>query len=77
MISVDGVQFYISNCVDEEYIGLEAIDDGRWKVYFGPVALGMLDARRAKSLSNGRLFSVLVRTDGTRRRFYKRSIDRA
>ncbi|HEX6272748.1 MAG TPA: IS481 family transposase [Polyangiaceae bacterium] len=74
VISVDGVQFYVSNCVDEEYIGLEPVDDGCWKVYFGTVALGMLDARRAKQLSNGRLFSVLVRTDGTRRRFYGRVV---
>jgi len=76
VVSVDGVQFYISNCVDEEYIGLEPIDDGCWKAYFGPVALGMLDARRAKPLSNRRLFSVLVRLDGTQRRFYKRAVGR-
>jgi hypothetical protein len=74
VVSIDGVQFYISNCVDEEYIGLEPIDDGCWKVYFGPVALGMLDARRAKPLANRRLVSVLVRLDGTRRRFYKRGL---
>jgi transposase InsO family protein len=77
VISVDGVQFYVSNCIDEEYLGLEPIDDGCWKVYFGPVALGVLDARRAKPLRNRRLFSVLVRTDGTRRRFYGRDIGRA
>jgi transposase InsO family protein len=76
VVSVDGVQFYISNCVDEEYIGLESIDDGCWKAYFGPVVLGMLDARRAKPLSNRRLFSVLVRLDGTQRRFYKRALGR-
>jgi putative transposase len=40
VISVDGVQFYISNCIDEEYIGLEAVGDGCWKVYFGPIELG-------------------------------------
>ena len=74
---MDGVQFYVSNCIDEEYIGLEPVDDGCWKVYFGAVALGVLDARRAKQLSNGRLFSVLVRTDGTRRRFYGRVVGKA
>jgi len=74
VISVDGVQFYISNCVDEEYLGLEAVGDGCWKVYFGPIPLGLLDARRAKPLRNRRLFGVLVRSDGTRRRFYCRDM---
>lgn len=76
VISVDGVQFYISNCVDEEYIGLEPVGDGCWKVYFGPVELGLLDPRRAKPLSNRRLFSILVRTDGSQRRFYGRAVTR-
>lgn len=77
VISVDGVQFYISNCIDEEYIGLEAVGDGCWKVYFGPIELGLIDPRRAKPLRNRRLFSVLVRLDGNRRRFYGRAVKRA
>ena len=76
VISVDGVQFYISNTVDEEYLGLEPVGDGCWKVYFGTIELGLLDARRAKPLRNRRLFSTLVRTDGTRRRFYGRAISK-
>lgn len=72
VISVDGVQFYISNCVDEEYLGLEAVGDGCWKVHFGPIALGIIDPRRAKPLSNRRLFAVLVRLDGTQRRYRRR-----
>lgn len=77
VISIDGVQFYVSNCVDEEYIGLEAVGDGCWKVYYGPIELGILDVRRAKPLRNRRLFSVMVRTDGSRRRFYGRTVTRA
>ena len=76
VISVDGVQFYISNCIDEEYLGLEPVGDGCWKVYFGPVELGLVDARRAKPLRNRRLFSTLVRTDEHRRRFYGRVVAR-
>jgi transposase InsO family protein len=72
VISIDGVQFYISNCVDEEYLGLEPVGDECWKVYFGPVELGIVDPRRAKPLSNRRLFSVIVRSDGSRRRPYRR-----
>jgi hypothetical protein len=67
VISIDGVQFYISNCVDEEYLGLEQVDEACWKVYFGPVALGLVDVRRAKPIRNRRLFSTLVRLDGTQR----------
>jgi hypothetical protein len=76
VISIDGVQFYISNCVDEEYLGLEQVDEACWKVYFGPVALGLVDVRRAKPIRNRRLFSTLVRLDGTQRRFYGRGVSR-
>jgi len=76
VISIDGVQFYLSNAVDEEYVGLEPVGDGCWKVYFGTIELGILDARRAKPLRNRRLFGVLLRSDGTRRRFYGRAVTR-
>jgi transposase InsO family protein len=73
VISIDGVQFYISNCIDEEYLGLEPVgEDACWKVYFGPVELGIVDPRRARSRRNGRLFSVLVRSDGSEQRRYRR-----
>jgi len=77
VISVDGVQFYISNCVNDEYVGLEPVGDGCWKVYFGAVELGLVDVRRAKALTNGRQFAVLVRSDGTRRRFYGRPLSKS
>lgn len=77
VISVDGVQFYISGCVEEEYLGLEPVGDGCWKVYFANVELGIIDARRARNRRNRRRFSVLVRTDGTRRRFYGRALTRS
>lgn len=77
VISVSGVQFYISNCVEEELLGLEEVGDGQWKVHVGPVPLGIIDVARAKPLRNRRLFSTLVRLDGTRRRFYGRGVTRA
>ena len=73
VISVDGVQFYISNCVEEEYLGLEAVGDGCWKVFFGPIELGILDPSRARPLRNRRLFSVLVRPDGSRPLYRRRA----
>src|SRR4029079_19455629 len=39
VISVEGVQYYITNCLEDEDIGLEATSDGCWKVHFGRVAL--------------------------------------
>jgi transposase InsO family protein len=72
VISVDGVQFYISNCVDDEYVGLEPVGDDCWKVHFGPIELGMVDPRRAKPFCNQRLFGVLVRSDGSEQRRYRR-----
>jgi hypothetical protein len=45
-------------------VGLEEVDDDRWKVYFGPIELGVLDVRNAKARGY-RQFGLLVRTDGT------------
>jgi len=77
VISVDGVQFYLSNCIDDEYVGLEPVGDDCWKVYFGPVELGLIDPRRAKPLSNRRLFALLLRSDRKHRRFYGRAVTRS
>jgi len=38
----------VSKVIEEEYVGLEAIDDGIWAVHFGPVLLGHLDERDHK-----------------------------
>jgi hypothetical protein len=56
-------QFYLSGCLTSELVGLEEIDDGRWKVHFGPVVLGFLDLRSAKDRGE-RHFGTLVRLDG-------------
>ena len=36
----------ISHVLGNEYIGLEAIDDGLWTVYFGPLVFGRFDERQ-------------------------------
>jgi transposase InsO family protein len=41
VISVRGVQWYLSGCLKNELVGLEKVDDERYKVHFGPVVLGM------------------------------------
>ena len=69
VISVLGSQWYMSNCLAGEVVGLEEVDDGRYTVHFGPIVLGMLDARNARERGDRR-FGLLVRTDGevTRKR---------
>jgi len=42
---------YISHLLKDEEIGLEEIDDGIWRVYFGPVKLGQFDERNIKDKS--------------------------
>jgi transposase InsO family protein len=64
VISFRETQWYLTNCLAGELVGLEEVDDDRWKVYFGPIQLGVLDARNAKARGY-RQFGLLVRTDGT------------
>ncbi len=71
MISFNDTQWYISCCLGSEHIGLEEVDDDRWKVYFGPIALGILDVRNAKERGS-RAFGLLVPLVKRRKRPYKR-----
>ena len=64
VISFRETQWYLTNCLAGELVGLEEVDDDRWKVHFGPIELGVLDVRNAKGRGY-RQFGVLVRTDGT------------
>lgn len=36
------IRVNVGGVLEEEYVGLEAIDNGVWDVYFGPVRLGVL-----------------------------------
>jgi len=38
----------VSTVCAGEYVGLEAIDDGIWNVYFGPLTLGRLHERHMR-----------------------------
>ena len=69
VISLGDTQWYLSNCLAGELVGLEEVDDNRWTVYFGPIELGVLDVRSAKARGM-RNFGLLIRADGgiTRRR---------
>jgi transposase InsO family protein len=63
VISFQETQWYLSNCLAGELVGLEERDDDRWTVHFGPIELGVLDVRTAKT-RGWRQFGLLVRTDG-------------
>jgi len=63
IISFAGIQWYLSTCITGELVGVEEVEDDRYKVYFGPVELGLLDLRNHRRRS-GRSFGCLVRSDG-------------
>jgi hypothetical protein len=71
MISFERTQWYISGCLISERVGLEEVGDDRWKVYFGPIALGILDVRNARERGN-RAFGLLVPLEGRKRRYKRR-----
>jgi hypothetical protein len=64
VISFRGTQWYLSNCLAGELVGLEEVARDRWKVYFGAIELGLLDVQNAKA-RGARQFGLLLRTDGT------------
>lgn len=47
VISFGTTQWYVSACLVGERVGLEPCDDGRWRVHFGWVPIGVLDLRQA------------------------------
>lgn len=63
VISFQQTQWYLSGCLRGEFVGLEEVGDDRWKVYFGPLALGIIDLHSAKARGD-RHFGALVRADG-------------
>jgi len=71
MISFESKQWYISSCLKSERVGLEQVDDDRWKVHFGPIPLGILDVRNAKDRGY-RAFGLLVCPERRSKRPYKR-----
>jgi putative transposase len=69
VISFNQTQWYLSSCLADQLIGIETIENGCWKIHFGPIALGLIDLRGTVN-KNHRSFGRLVRlpTDPRRRR---------
>lgn len=78
IISFEGVQWYLTNCLGGQTVGLESCGSDRWKVYFGRQLLGVIDTSAAEERGRRR-HAVMVRDDGLvtmtakkKRRFYGR-----
>jgi len=67
VISVGKTQWYLSGCLANQLVGLEPLDDGCWRVCFGPLTLGLLDTRRT-ARRNTRNFGLLARMPNDARR---------
>lgn len=76
VISFGETQWYVSICVAGQRVGLEPIDGGSYRVYFGCVPLGLLDPRRFEERRYrqfGRLITLNENAHGPRsRRPYRR-----
>lgn len=71
VISFGTTQWYASNCLAGETTGLEPLEDGRWRVHFGWVPIGILDLRRADERGArqfGRLIPIVDPASRRRRR---------
>jgi len=58
VISFGTTQWYVSGCLAGERLGLEPCDDGRWRVHFARVPIGLLDLKRAND-RGARQFGML------------------
>ena len=71
VLSFKSTQWYISGCLVSERVGLEEVDNDRWKVRFGPITLGILDIQNANKRGY-RAFGLLVSPERASRRRYKK-----
>jgi transposase InsO family protein len=68
VISFGTTQWYVSACLAGERVGLEPRDDGRWRVHFGWVPIGVLDPRRAAEHRDRQFGRLIPIVDTSRRR---------
>lgn len=68
VISFGTTQWYVSTCLAGERVGLEPCEDGRWRVHFGWVPIGILDLRRATERRTRQFGLLTPIQDGSGRR---------
>jgi hypothetical protein len=73
VISFGRTQWYVSHCLAGERVGLEPCEDGRWRVHYAWIPIGVLDLRAADQRADrqfGRLTSIPDPGPRRRRRRY-------
>jgi len=71
VITFGSTQWYVSGCLAGERIGLEACEDGCWRVHFGWIPIGILDLRKADERGTrqfGQLIHIVDTASTSRRR---------
>ena len=68
VITFGATQWLVSVCLAGERVGLEPCDDGRWRVHFGWVPIGVLDLRRAVERGTRQFGALIPIRDPSRRR---------
>lgn len=63
-ISFRRIHWYVTFPLAGELVGLEQLGECCWKVFFGPVLLGVLDVRNYKKSSRQGDYGTLMRPDG-------------
>jgi transposase InsO family protein len=72
VITFGATQWYVSHCLAGEQVGLEPCDDGRWRVHFGWIPIGVLDLKAFEERGTrqfGRLSSIPDPRPRRRRRY--------
>ena len=72
VISFGTTQWYVSNCLAGQRVGLEPCDDRRWRVHFGWVPIGILDLRRAAERNYRNFWTLVPIVDPVSRRRRRR-----
>lgn len=76
VISFGATQWYVSGCLAGELMGLEPCEDGRWRVHFGWVPIGVLDLARAKERGTRQFGQLIPIVDQGRPRRRRRGYGR-
>lgn len=73
VITFGNTQWYVSDCLVGERIGLEPCDDGRWRVHYAWIPIGVMDLKKYEERGArqfGRLLPVTDTQPRRRRRRY-------
>lgn len=58
-VRVANITWYVSTAIRNQLVGLERLPEERWRVHFGPLALGILDPPQARRMKQGHVGRIL------------------